>query len=89
MKYILKKIISLWHSVNGREKKVFLSATIFSCVSYYFFSKSNQTLFYNDSISHLNMARLVIDNLKPGLAQIGSVWLPLDHLLKLYDVVAE
>src|SRR3989344_7542885 len=38
-------------------------------------------LAYNDSRSHLDIGRRVVEGLKPGLAQIGSVWLPLTHLL--------
>jgi hypothetical protein len=44
---------------------------------------NNLVLAYNDAVSHLNIARRVIDNLQPGLAQIGTVWLPLNHLLYL------
>jgi len=45
--------------------------------------QSNYILTYNDAASHLNIARRVIDNLTPGIAQIGTVWLPLPHLLML------
>ena len=38
-------------------------------------------LSYNDARSHLDIGRRVVEGLKPGLAQIGSVWLPLPHLL--------
>ncbi len=38
---------------------------------------------YNDSMSHLNLSRLVIDNKEPGFSQIGGVWLPLNHILPL------
>lgn len=38
---------------------------------------------YNDARAHLNLARLVFDNQKPGLAQLGGVWLPLQHWLML------
>src|ERR1700722_818321 len=38
---------------------------------------------YNDAMSHLNIARSVLDGRQPGLAQLGSVWLPLDHILFL------
>ncbi|MEP7167091.1 MAG: hypothetical protein ABI758_03890 [Candidatus Woesebacteria bacterium] len=38
---------------------------------------------YADSISRLDIARKVIDNINPGLAQLGSVWLPLPQLLML------
>ena len=40
-------------------------------------------LLYDDSISHLEIARRVLDSTSPGLAQLGSVWLPLPHLVML------
>lgn len=58
-------------------------AILLSVVFYIIFSQLNLVTAYNDAQSHLNMARLVYDNLKPGLAQIGSVWLPLNHILNL------
>ncbi len=38
-------------------------------------------LSYNDARSHLNIGRRVVEGLKPGIAQLGSVWLPLPHIL--------
>jgi hypothetical protein len=38
-------------------------------------------LAYNDARSHLDIGRRVVEGLKPGFAQLGSVWLPLPHLL--------
>ncbi len=38
-------------------------------------------LSYNDARSHLDIGRRVVEGLKPGAAQLGSVWLPLNHLL--------
>jgi len=38
---------------------------------------------YSDAMSHLDIPRLVVDNLQPGIAQLGSVWLPLNHILSL------
>jgi hypothetical protein len=38
-------------------------------------------LYYGDALSHLNIARRVTDSRTPGLPQIGTVWLPLPHLL--------
>lgn len=38
-------------------------------------------LAYNDARSHLDIGRRVVEGLTPGLAQIGSVWLPLTHFL--------
>jgi hypothetical protein len=38
---------------------------------------------YGDAIAHLHIARRVIDSHRPGLKQLGSVWLPLPHLLMI------
>lgn len=38
---------------------------------------------YNDARAHLNIPRLVVDNQQTGLAQLGTVWLPLQHILML------
>jgi hypothetical protein len=42
---------------------------------------THSMLLYGDAQAHLNVARHVTDNLRVGLAQLGSVWLPLPHLL--------
>ena len=49
------------------------------CFIYYF--NHNLGLAYNDARSHLNIGRRVVEGLKPGAAQLGSVWLPLPHAL--------
>jgi hypothetical protein len=38
---------------------------------------------YGDAVAHLHIARRVFDSHRPGLPQLGSVWLPLPHLLLL------
>lgn len=38
---------------------------------------------YGDAVAHLAIARRVIDAHYPGLKQLGSVWLPLPHLLMI------
>lgn len=58
-------------------------ALIFSVIAFYLSYSNNYILTYNDAASHLNIARRVIDNLTPGLAQIGTVWLPLPHVFML------
>lgn len=54
-----------------------------SAGTWYFLYTEQLTLVYNDAKSYMNISRLVVDNQQPGLAQIGSVWLPLVHILKL------
>ncbi len=38
-------------------------------------------LYYGDATAHLNIARRLIDSRTPGWNQLGTVWLPLPHLL--------
>ncbi len=38
---------------------------------------------YGDALAHLHIARRVIDSRRPGLSELGSVWLPLPHLLMI------
>jgi len=52
--------------------------SIFFFIHYY---QNGLSVAYNDSRSHLDIGRRVVEGLKPGLAQLGSVWLPLTHLL--------
>lgn len=40
-------------------------------------------LLYGDAVAHLAIARRIFDSLNPGFRQLGSVWLPLSHLLLL------
>ena len=36
---------------------------------------------YGDAVAHLHIARRVFDSHRPGVTQLGSVWLPLPHIL--------
>jgi 4-amino-4-deoxy-L-arabinose transferase-like glycosyltransferase len=47
------------------------------------------TLYYGDAEAHLNIARRVIDSRTPGPEQLGTVWLPLPHILMLPFVARE
>jgi hypothetical protein len=38
---------------------------------------------YGDAVAHLHIARRVFDSHRPGFSQLGSVWLPLPHLLMI------
>lgn len=43
--------------------------------------RHNALLNYGDAVAHLHIARRVIDGHNAGYKQLGSVWLPLPHLL--------
>lgn len=38
---------------------------------------------YGDAVAHLHIARRVFDSRYPGYSQLGSVWLPLPHVLMM------
>jgi hypothetical protein len=48
----------------------------------YYFQRSD-LLLYGDAVAHINIARRVFDSQTPGLLQLGTVWLPLPHLLMI------
>lgn len=58
---------------------ILLSVLSGACFWYYYMNKLG--LSYNDARSHLDIGRRIVEGLKPGLAQVGSVWLPLNHIL--------
>jgi|GEM_PF-737624 hypothetical protein len=68
---------------------VLLLAIVMSVIGAWYFADQGVSTAYNDARSHLNLARLVFDNQKPGLAQLGGVWLPLQHWLMLPFVWSE
>lgn len=45
--------------------------------------QSQSILLYGDAHAHLLIARRVFDNVYPGLAQLGDVWLPLPHIIMM------
>src|SRR5882724_4756844 len=69
---------SLWDS----EVRLLLwLATCASAMSFLFYFQRGEVLLYGDAIAHINIARRVFDSKTPGLLQLGTVWLPLPHLL--------
>jgi hypothetical protein len=75
-----KNELSPWDS--GVQLLTWL-ATCVSVMSFLFYTKSNEIMLYGDAIAHINIARRVFDSKTPGLLQLGTVWLPLPHLLMI------
>jgi hypothetical protein len=65
---------------------VFLMISTIGVIAAYFSQRNGLAMVYNDAMSHINISRLVWDNQQPGFAQIGSIWLPLNHLLSVFLV---
>jgi len=58
-------------------------AAIISITAFFYYLKRGDLLLYGDAVAHINIARRVIDSRTPGLLQLGTVWLPLPHLVML------
>jgi 4-amino-4-deoxy-L-arabinose transferase-like glycosyltransferase len=58
-------------------------ASVLSIAAWWYFDRTGVILAYEDSVSHMEIARRVLDSPTPGLAQLGGVWLPLPHVLAL------
>ena len=54
-----------------------------SIFSFLFYFRRGDVLLYGDAVAHINIARRVFDSRTPGLLQLGTVWLPLPHLLMI------
>lgn len=65
---------------------LFFILSMISIPIYLFYLSNGLGLAYNDARSHLDISRRVVENLKPGFSQLGSVWLPLPHILMLLTV---
>jgi hypothetical protein len=62
---------------------VFVALAAISALATYYVNHSGWTLYYGDAEAHLDIARRIVDSRKPGYDQLGTVWLPLPHVLML------
>jgi hypothetical protein len=60
---------------------VFLAALSAGAIA--LFLARGELLHFGDAAAHINIARRVLDSRTPGWEQIGTVWLPLPHVLML------
>ena len=58
-------------------------AVLVSLFSFLYYLQRSDLLLYGDAVAHINIARRVFDSQTPGLLQLGTVWLPLPHLLMI------
>jgi len=47
------------------------------------------SFYYGDAEAHLNIARRIFDSRTPGPEQIGTVWLPLPHILQSIFAISD
>ena len=71
---------------DGWDREVTLVSQIAaaaSLLSFLYYFRHGDLLLYGDAVAHINIARRVIDCRTPGPLQLGTVWLPLPHLLMI------
>ncbi len=68
-------------ALRGETFVIAWSALLISFFALAFSYSRGLMLLYGDAVAHLHIARRIIDSINPGLRQLGSVWLPLPHLL--------
>ncbi|MGB8888561.1 MAG: hypothetical protein WCC87_17665 [Candidatus Korobacteraceae bacterium] len=56
-----------------------------SIAALFYYYAHQQLLLYGDAVAHINIARRVVDNRHPlqSYGQLGTVWLPLQHIAML------
>ena len=65
---------------------IIFTLSIISVAGYIYYYSNGLGLVYNDARSHLDIGRRVVEGLTPGVAQLGSVWLPLTHFLMITTI---
>src|SRR5580704_6851348 len=81
-----KSSANLPHSDRALRGGVLFAAAflaVLSVLAARFCFTHGYTLYYGDAEAHLNIARRILDSRTPGPEQIGTVWLPLPHLLMI------
>src|SRR5512135_1702926 len=73
-------------AITSADADAFYVGFLAACVSataLLYYASHGQLLLYGDATAHIHIARRVFDSRTPGLSQLGTVWLPLPHLLML------
>ncbi|MFB3812783.1 MAG: hypothetical protein ACE14L_01630 [Terriglobales bacterium] len=69
-----------------RVRDAFYLGLLAACISVaalFFFFLRGEILLYGDATAHIHIARRIFDSRTPGPMQLGTVWLPLPHLVIL------
>jgi hypothetical protein len=71
-------------AISGVERlAVMACCAVASAVAVAWSWRNGAMLNYGDAVAHLHIARRVFDCHQPRLSQLGSVWLPLPHMLMI------
>ena len=64
-------------------------AAAVSLVFFRNFYTQGALLLYGDAVAHIHIARRVFDSITPGPLRLGTVWLPLPHMLMMPFLVSD
>ncbi len=78
-----RSIESATATLREESKLAMAVAVLLATASLVYCARHRWLLLYGDAVAHQHIARRVFDSLNPGFRQLGSVWLPLPHLLLL------
>ena len=73
------------YTQQRNEARFTLVLAVISVAALLYYYAKQQLLLYGDAVAHLNIARRVLDNRHPiqSYGQLGTVWLPLQHIAML------
>src|SRR3954466_15539774 len=83
---MIKPAIRRW---DDESRLITGIAACVSLIAFLVYFQRGQILLSGDAVAHINIARRVFDSRTPGPLQLGSVWLPLPHLLTIPFVVSK
>ncbi len=61
---------------------VTVTAAVLSVLACVYFLRHDLLLGYHDSYAHLEISRRILSGRTTGIAQLGTIWLPLPHILQ-------
>jgi hypothetical protein len=73
-------------AIRRWDRETLLVALLAACVSlisFLIYFRRGELLLFGDAVAHIGIARRVFDSQTPGLLQLGTVWLPLPHVLMI------
>lgn len=77
---------------SARQRDFIFLATLAlatSAASFVQYFRHDALLLYGDAVAHIHIARRVFDSLTPEPLQLGTVWLPLPHILMIPFLVSD
>jgi 4-amino-4-deoxy-L-arabinose transferase-like glycosyltransferase len=82
---INRTVLEERHRQQRHDARFTLLVGVVSIAALLFYYIKQELLLYGDAVAHINIARRVVDNRHPllSLSELGTVWLPLQHIAML------